>query len=137
VSRQRADSLSLHGGHLDLSSPTARKARSKIKPIWDAELHELRFKGHVVKRFKGPAKSQELILAAFQEDGWPDVIDDPLPMLPGQDPKRRLHYTVHHLNRVQRPCLIHFFVNGGGQRIYWQPVIDRQVSSARRARSRS
>ena len=106
------------------------------KPFWDAALHELRFGPKVVKRFRRPAKSQELILAAFQEEGWPAVIDDPLPMDPDQNPRQRLHYTVHHMNRVQRPRLIHFYVNGNGQSIYWQPARDRRAKGARRARKR-
>ncbi len=47
-------------------------------PHWDGELRVLMIHGLVVKRFRTPASSQELILATFQEDGWPLRIDDPL-----------------------------------------------------------
>jgi hypothetical protein len=36
----------------------------------------------VVKEFKLPAPNQETILTAFQEEGWPPRIDDPLPPVP-------------------------------------------------------
>jgi hypothetical protein len=118
------------------SLPSARGRQSR-GPNWNPDMHELRFGRQLVKAFKRPATSQELILAAFEEEGWPEVLDDPLPMNQGNDSKRRLHYTVHHLNRGQRPFLIRFSVNGSGQRIYWRPARDRQISGARRARKRS
>jgi hypothetical protein len=39
-----------------------------------------------------------------------------------KDPKRRLHYTVQNLNRGQKPASIHFFINGNGQLVRWQPI---------------
>jgi hypothetical protein len=103
-------------------------------PSWNADLHELRMDGRLVKHFKRPAASQELILAAFEEESWPDGVDDPLPMTHGIDSKHRLHFTVHHLNRGQRPFLIRFSVNGHGQRVYWRSARHRQANSARRVR---
>jgi hypothetical protein len=71
-------------------------------PHWDAMLHEVRFGCTLVKRFKRPPSAQGLILSAFQEEGWPPAIDDPLPAQHNQDPKRRLHYTIRNLNRGRR-----------------------------------
>jgi hypothetical protein len=120
----------------DAQMPPRPQGTPHDRPGWDANLHELRMGARVVKRFKRPAESQELILTAFEEEGWPDVIDDPLPVEPGHDPKRRLHYTVHHLNRGQRPFLIQFHVNGNGESVYWCSARDRRVSGARSARKR-
>lgn len=90
-------------------------------PEWDPNHRELRFRGQVVKRYRVPAPNQELILSAFQEDGWPEFIDDPLPPAPNQDPKLRLQATIKSLNRHQMARLVRFHGNGGTQ-IYWEPV---------------
>src|SRR5262249_6229217 len=47
------------------------------RPRWDAGARELTWQGGLVKRFQNPARCQELILAAFEEEGWPVRIDDP------------------------------------------------------------
>ena len=95
-------------------------AKSPNVPVWDAGLHELRLGRRIIKRFRCPAPAQELILAVYEEEGWPPKIDDPLPMTSGIDPKRRLHQTIRNLNRAQRPHGIHFSVNGNGQSIRWE-----------------
>ncbi len=51
-------------------------------PHWDRDRQELRVGRVVVKRFKAPAANQETILAAFDEEGWPPRIDDPLSPCP-------------------------------------------------------
>lgn len=100
----------------------AEQSRSSNVPTWDGDLHEMWFGGRMIKRFVRPAPAQELILSVFQEEGWPSGIDDPLPAKSCQDPKRRLHYTVQNLNRGQKPQRLHFFINGNGQIVRWQPV---------------
>jgi hypothetical protein len=92
------------------------------RPCWDAGLRELRVGEAVVKRFKVPAPNQELILASFEEEGWPLHIDDPLPPKPDLDPRRRLHDTINHLNRNQKQRLIQFLGNGDGRGIHWQAL---------------
>ncbi len=91
-----------------------------LKPTWDRELQELRYGKVVIKQFKVPAGNQELILAAFEEEGWPVRIDDPLPPHSEQEPKRRLHDAIASLNRNQRHPLIHFLGDGSGQGIRWE-----------------
>jgi hypothetical protein len=90
------------------------------QPVWDGGLRELRLGEVVVKRFKQPAGNQELILGAFQEEGWPARIDDPLPPAKGQDGKRRLHSTISNLNRRQENSLIHFHGGGNGKSVCWR-----------------
>src|SRR5690606_33281778 len=58
-------------------------------PCWHAETRELWIGDKLAKRFKRHAENQEIILNAFQEEGWPARIDDPLPPQPEQDSKRR------------------------------------------------
>ena len=84
----------------------------------------MRVNGKLVKHFKWPALNQETILAAFEEEGWPPRIDDPLPPLPEQDPKRRLHDTIKCINRNQKHHLIHFHGDGTGEGVIWEFVED-------------
>lgn len=91
----------------------------ELLPCWNRERHELRLGEHVVKRFRWLAANQEMILTAFEEEGWPVRIDDPLPPQPAQDPKRRLHDTVKCLNRNQKHRLIHFGGDGTGEGVVW------------------
>ena len=75
---------------------------------------------------QGAGTNQERILAAFEEEGWPVHIDDPLPPHPEQDSKRRLHDTINSLNRNQKKRLIQFLGNGNGQGIRWELNRGRQ-----------
>jgi hypothetical protein len=96
-----------------------------LTPVWDRLRQELRLGRVVVKRFKLPAVNQETVLAAFEEDGWPVHIDDPLPPRPDLDPKRRLHDTINSLNRNQKRPLIRFLGDGSGQGVRWELVSAR------------
>lgn len=89
-------------------------------PTWDNEKRELRVGHKTVKQFRLRAVNQETILAAFQEEGWPERIDDPLPPKQELDPKRRLHDTIKYLNRRQEARLIKFGGDGTGQGVVWR-----------------
>jgi hypothetical protein len=91
-------------------------------PAWNAEHRELQVGELVVKRFRVPAPNQELILTSFQEEGWPDHIDDPLPPAADIDPKRRLHSAINSLNRNQKTPLIRFHGDGNGNGVYWELI---------------
>jgi hypothetical protein len=97
-------------------------ASSPSIPDWDATRRELRYRGHVVKRYRVPAKNQSLVLTAFQEEGWPGFIDDPLRPANEQDSKHRLQVTIKSLNRNQLAPLIKFHGNGSGLQIYWEAI---------------
>jgi hypothetical protein len=66
--------------------------------------------------------NQERIIAAFEEEGWPRRIDDPLPPHPEQDPKHRLRDTIKSLNRHQVNRLLHLTGDGTGQGVRWQII---------------
>ena len=93
---------------------------ARVCPEWDADRQELWLSGRIVKQFKVPAPNQEMVLAAFQEEGWPNRIDDPIPPHPDQDPKHRLHDTINSLNRNQKSRLLHFIGDGSGQGVRWE-----------------
>ena len=84
-------------------------------PVWDARTRELRLGGKVVKLFRWPAQNQEAVLNAFQAQGWPARIADPLPLDPKVCAKRRLHDTIKCLNRRRTEKLIKFRGDGTGR----------------------
>jgi hypothetical protein len=109
-----------------------------LTPHWDPVGRVLSVGEEIVKQFRVPADNQELILAAFQEEGWPSQIDDPLPPEGEIDAKRRLHDTINRLNRNQRRQLIRFKGNGNGCAIRWESVpqspADCHQTAGRRSR---
>jgi hypothetical protein len=62
------------------------------------------------------------ILKAFQEEGWPVRIDDPLPFQKGIDSKSRLRDTVKALNRSQQ--VLRFHLDGTGEGVRWELLND-------------
>ena len=99
----------------------ADKKAVEIIPSWDSGRHELRVAEFLVKRFRWPAKNQETVLAAFEEERWPVAgVDDPLPPHRDAHPKQRLRDTIKCLNRYQQYPYIHFRSDGTGERILWE-----------------
>ncbi len=92
----------------------------KKLPCWNPERRLLTFNGTIVKHFKWAAENQEAILSVFEEEGWPDRVDDPLTPSPEQDSKRRLSDTIKCLNRKQSNALIHFRGDGTGEGVVWE-----------------
>jgi hypothetical protein len=90
------------------------------QPRWDCQRRQLRVGTGIVKEFKLPSPNQETVLMAFEEEGWPPRIDDPLSPLPQLDPRRRLHDTIKALNRKQKRDLIRFMGDGSGEGIRWE-----------------
>jgi hypothetical protein len=98
----------------------AQAALAAAGPRWEADRRELWVGKVLVKRFRVPAENQEIVLAVFEELGWPECIDDPIPPKPGIDSKRRLHDTIKRLNRSQTPRSVVFAGNGNGSSIRWR-----------------
>jgi hypothetical protein len=94
-------------------------SRASDHPRWDAELRQLRFNGAIIKQFRVPAPNQETILAALEEEGWPQRIDDPLPQSAEVNPRSRLHETIRALNRHQANPLLYFRGDGTGKGVLW------------------
>jgi len=91
-----------------------------VRPHWDAMRRELIVGGQVVKRFRRPAPNQEAVISAFEEEGWPPAIFDPLPPDAEQDCKQRLHNTIKALNHSRLARVIRFRGDGTGQRVVWE-----------------
>ena len=101
---------------------------SATTPKWNPETHVL-FLGEVmVKQYHRPARSQHAILSAFEQEGWPSRIDDPLILEEGAaetKSKWRLRNTVNDLNRAQYGCIrIRFHLDGTGRGIRWKIQIE-------------
>lgn len=96
-------------------------------PEWDATRRLLSYGGQTVKQFTRPAVNQELLLSAFEEEGWPARILDPLAPNTDQDFKRRLAETIKSLNRRQAHPLIHFHGDGSGVGILWSPTTENRL----------
>jgi hypothetical protein len=95
------------------------QAHASPKPHWDAARRELSLGVRMVKQFHVPARNQELILSAFQEEDWPESIVDPLADEFDVDTKARLNDVVYRLNHKQLAQLIHFHVNRHGTSVRW------------------
>jgi hypothetical protein len=98
-----------------------RSEMRSVIPKWDADNRMVTYAGVVVKQFKLPSPNQVAILAAFEEEGWPTRIDDPLPPRSDVDPKQRLHDTIRSINRNQRHKLLFFRGDGTGNGVIWMP----------------
>jgi hypothetical protein len=106
--------------HGEQTGPESMKVSGSAKPHWDAELRELTWDGLLVKRFRTPSICQELILTVFQEEAWPQRIDDPLQPVRGQDPRVRLHDIIRRLNGRQHAGRLRFTRDGTGKGICWE-----------------
>jgi hypothetical protein len=97
-------------------------------PCWDPDRRQLSFAGYLIKEFRSNSPNQESVLMAFEEEGWPPRIYDPLPPLPELDPKERLRNTIKSLNRKQKRPLIRFLGDGTGAAIRWESLFSRYKS---------
>jgi len=79
--------------------------------------------GRVVKQLSYPSPDAELLLAAFEEQGWPQYIDDPLPPAKGRHRKRRLRNLIYNFNRRLDFPLIRLCGNGFGTGVGWVAII--------------
>jgi len=95
-------------------------AAAQLLPRWDAMRRELVVDGQIVKRFRLPAVNQEAVLTAFEEEGWPARIFDPLPPQLSRCSKRRLNETIKALNRSHLARIIRFRGDGTGEGVLWE-----------------
>lgn len=106
------------------SLPRMRRLRPK-RPTWDRSARVLFLGGLIVKQFRVPAVNQVAILDAFEEERWPDRIDDPLPPDDDVDAHERLHDAIKHLNHHQRLPLVRFLGDGTGCGVRWSLAAGR------------
>jgi hypothetical protein len=93
-----------------------------LQPVWRARQRELWYGDVLVKCMRRASPNQELVLAAFEEEGWPPRIDDPLPRDYQQVPAIRLHNTINRLNSHMQAAAIRFGGDGTASGICWRPL---------------
>lgn len=93
-------------------------------PVWDSTHGELRFLGRLVRHFRNTASNQRAVLDAFEGQGWPAWLNDPLPRSDGQriNLKRRLHDTIKNLNRGHETRCLHFYGADAGRAVGWKQL---------------
>ena len=102
--------------------PAPHVAGELIVPFYDVDQRILWYAGRLVKRLRQQADVQEIVLRAFQRQGWPRALKNPLPkgsMIPMD---ARLHAVVRGLMNAQKEARIRFFRNGTGCMICWEAV---------------
>ena len=106
----------------------AEESKAAGVPHWDGKEGVLYFGQQVVKRYARASRNQEVILEIFEEDGWPNRIDDPLPPSGSVHPKRRLHDTIKWLNRNHEVRVLCFCGDGTGEGIRWKTAAHGQIA---------
>jgi len=125
-----ADAVAGAGGLAAAASGQHVHPVARAVPRWDLQRRVLSLGRVIVKQFCVPAENQEIILSSFQEEAWPERLDDPLPPA-GIDAKRRLHSAIQCLNRNQRARLLRFHGDGYGRGIRWEPRLAGQSKNPR------
>jgi hypothetical protein len=88
-------------------------------PHWDRKRRTLSWHGRILKEFRQQPGWQELLLTIFEEDGWPEEIDNPIP---GPEARQRLRNAVQHLNKRQNAIAFH--IRRQGTSIRWEVRVD-------------
>jgi hypothetical protein len=114
--------LSPPNGTPAIGEPGRFSEAESVLPHWDREARILCVGRQIVKQYRVPSPNQEAVLAAFQEEGWPKFIHDPLSPAAEQPPKQRLRETIRGLNTNQKNALVRFRGDGTGERVGWEVV---------------
>ncbi len=96
--------------------------RRRNVPMYDSGNRVLYWHGAIIKTWGRGATTQDPVLAAFEEEDWPDMILDPISPDPEQDAKERLRETVKRLNKDLKAGTIRFFTTRSGTAVRWAPV---------------
>jgi hypothetical protein len=107
-------------GVRDLTDGEPATRGAALAPHWDPVARVLRVGKHIVKQYRVPSPNQETVLAAFQEEGWPHRVDDPLPPVADESSRDRLRDTIRSLNSSQKHKLIRFHGDGTGEGVFWE-----------------
>lgn len=96
-----------------------------MSPVWNNDRGILTFDGQTVLILRQPAKNLRAILNAFQRQGWPSCIANPLEPDFDRDDRQRLANAVHALNgKKHKIPFIRFRRNGLG-RIVWERLEEK------------
>ena len=97
----------------------AAGGRASARPLWDRDRGVLWWAGVVVKRVRPDGANQRAVLDAFQAQGWPAFVADPLTHCRGIRVKTRLRQTIRSLNeRLAGP--FRFRAGGPLRGVLWE-----------------
>jgi hypothetical protein len=91
---------------------TQNASGASSKPNWNKSTLELCYQGQLARKIRRIARNPIIVLDAFQEDGWPAHIDNPLP------PNANISEVVRTLN--QRLKLLRFASDGASSGFNWR-----------------
>lgn len=95
---------------------------TSTRPVWDVKRRTLHWGSKLVKHYRVHANNQVAILTAFEEQGWPPCIRNPLTATREATAQRRLHDAITRLNGRQiHRCLV-FGGNGTAEGITWRAL---------------
>ena len=115
IGREPADGLKTPSGEARVDVRRGADSGYEVgtqRPRWDGDLRSLTWNGETVASYSWSAPNQAMILSAFEEEGWPPRIDDPLP-------RGRLRQTLKDLQKKFKDAPITFRANGTGEGILW------------------
>lgn len=107
--------------HRDTAGSDTRSSSelSIMKPAWDRQSRTLSFQNETIISYSRHAKNQFLVLDCFQEEDWPNAIDDPLPVDGAIDSRSRAQNTARDLNKRRLVKSIRFGTDGTGEGFTW------------------
>ena len=93
-----------------------------VLPLWKLASRQLCVDTLVLHEFPRRAVNQVRVVTVFQEDGWPERVDIPLPDTAEGTAGRHLKDAVVALNRGQRVRLLHFrfHTDDDGESVSWE-----------------
>jgi hypothetical protein len=91
-------------------------------PDWHAGDGLLRWR-RLSKHFRPDAVNARAVLEAFQQAGWCESIENPLPEDPQTPRAQLLQTTVSNLNRDLKDWGLRFHAEGKGARVRWEAVV--------------
>jgi hypothetical protein len=97
-----------------------------MSPVWNDKVGTLSVHGRSVLRLAKPAKNQRAILNAFERNGWPSWIANPIEPTYPKDENQRLGDAVYGLNRSLGPdAPLQFRRDGQGKGVFWEFLTEK------------
>jgi hypothetical protein len=114
--RQLEAAVALLGNAMRTAPGPAAQPAEPPRPRWVKKDRQLWYGDVLCLQYKRPARYQHLILDAFEEEGWPDRIDNPLP---GGKAADTIGDLQDGLRKLQSPIVIER--DGRGTGFVWRP----------------
>lgn len=77
-----------------------RRCLAEQKPEWDPTARQLWYRGELAREYRHTASRQEAIIRAFDDAGWPELVENPFRDPQGKPDKHALKQTVTDFNRA-------------------------------------